>query len=118
MIDELTRQLDAIEENSIPNDAVETATMVYLVAKAEQDRLREIQSRAKVIISDVMAELDMDKISSQAGVASVSSASISVRYDTKALDALAASSDEIRRILAPHRKVTMRMGGLSIRAAK
>jgi hypothetical protein len=119
MIDELTRQMNIAEqESTIPNDAVETAIMVYLAAKAEQDRFKELQDRAKLIISDVMAELGMDKITTQAGVATVSSASKSVRYDTKALDALAASSDEIARILEPHRKETMRMGSLSIRAAK
>lgn len=118
MIEELARQLDVIEQDSTPNQATETAIMVFLVAKAEQDKLKEIQDRAKLIISDVMAETGEDKIKTQAGTALVSSASKSVRYDVKALDALSASNDEIRRILEPHRKETMRMGSLSIRAGK
>lgn len=118
MIHELTRQLDAIEQDSTPNQATETAIMVYLAAKAEQDKLKEIQDRAKLIISDVMAEAGTDKLKSQAGTATVSSASKSVRYDAKALDALLASSDEFRKVLEPHRKETMRMGSLSIRAGK
>lgn len=118
MIEELARQLDVIEQDSTPTEAVETAVMVFLVAKAEQDKLKQVQERAKLIISDVMAETGEDKIKTQAGIALVSSASKTVRYDTKALDALAASNDDLMRILEPHRKETMRMGSLSIRAAK
>ena len=36
-------------------------------------------------------------------------------YDTKALDALAASDDGIKRLLWPHRKETERAGSLTIR---
>ena len=118
LLDELQKQLDMVEADSTPEQATETAIMVYLAAKAEQEKLKEIQDRAKLIISDVMAESGTDKLKSQAGTASVSSASKSVRYDAKALDALLVSSEDFRRILEPHRKETMRIGSLSIRAAK
>jgi hypothetical protein len=43
---------------------------------------------------------------------------VSVSYDAKALDALAASSDEIARLLAPHRKQMERARTMRITAAK
>lgn len=41
--------------------------------------------------------------------------SVSASYDTKALDALCASSPQIAAVLAPHRRETVRSGALTIR---
>ena len=48
----------------------------------------------------------------------ITAPSVSVSYDAKALDALAASDDGIARLLAPHRKATERAGTMRIVAAK
>ena len=50
----------------------------------------------------------------EAGKASITAPSVSVSYDAKALDALAASDDGIARLLQPHRKMTERAGTMRI----
>lgn len=107
-----------LAQTGTPEASVESAIAVYQAASAEIDAYTAIKDAAKKLISDVMAETGQTAYSTKAGKVSVSAPSQRVNYDTKALDALAASSDEIARLLAPHRKVSEVPGGLRITAAK
>lgn len=101
-----------------PEAAVESAIMAYLAAKAQIDEYNRIADAAKKLIGDVMLETGATAYSTKAGKVSMTNASVSVSYDTKALDALIASSDEVRRMLEPHRKVSERAGTMRIVGAK
>ena len=117
MIAELETQLEQAQTMT-PEAAVESAIMVYLAAKAQIDEHNRIADAAKKLIGDVMLETGVTTYSTKAGKVSMTSASMSVSYDTKALDALLASSDEVRRMLEPHRKVSERAGTMRIVGAK
>jgi len=113
---ELTAALDAANTGT-PEQSVESAVAVYLAASAEIDAYTAVKDAAKKLISDVMAETGSTAYSTKAGKVSITAPSTSVTYDAKALDALAASSDEVARLLAPHRKVSERAGTMRIVAA-
>jgi transcriptional regulator with PAS, ATPase and Fis domain len=98
--------------------AVESAIMVYLAAKAEMDAYNHIADSAKKLIGDVMLETGVTAYTTKAGKVSMASASTVTSYDTKALDALIASSDEVRRLLEHHRKISERAGTMRIVGAK
>ena len=117
MIDELETKLAEVQTMP-PYAAVESAIMVYLAAKAQIDEYNRIADAAKKLIGDVMLETGVTACSTKAGKVSMTNASMSVSYDTKALDALIASSDEVRRMLEPHRKVSERAGTMRIVGAK
>lgn len=112
--------LAAIEsaQTQQPSAAVESAIMVYMACKAEVDAYTAVMDSAKKLISDVMAETGETAYATAAGKANVTAASVSITYDSKALDALTASSDDYARLLSPHRKVTERAGTLRIVGAK
>ena len=84
----------AAAQTGEPAQSVESAIAVYLGAKAQM------------------------AYTTKAGKASITAPSVSVSYDAKALDALAASDDGIARLLAPHRKATERAGTMRITASK
>lgn len=116
-IPELLTALDTATTGA-PELSAETAIAVYLAAKGEIDAYNVICDSAKKLIGDVMAETAQTAYSTKAGKVAITAPSTSVSYDAKALDALAASSDEIARLLAPHRKVSERAGTMRITAAK
>lgn len=101
-----------------PAQSVESAIAVYLGAKAQMDAYGEVADAAKKLIGDVMAETAQATYTTKAGKVSITAPSVSVSYDAKALDALAASDDGIARLLQPHRKTTERAGTMRIVAAK
>ena len=117
MIDELETKLAEVQ-TILPDAAVESAIMVYLAAKAEMDAYSRIADSAKKLIGDVMLETGVTAYATKAGKVSMTSASVVTSYDTKALDALLASSDEVRRLLEPHRKLSERAGTMRIVGAK
>ena len=101
-----------------PAQSVESAIAVYLGAKAQMDAYSEVADAAKRLITDVMTETAQTAYTTKAGKVSITAPSVSVSYDAKALDALAASDDGIARLLQPHRKTTERAGTMRIVAAK
>lgn len=98
--------------------AVETAIAVYQETKAQQDAWAAVGSAAKALIEEVMEETGRTSITTPAGKAQVTSPSVTITYDSKALEALCESSEELKRILSPHRKVSQRAGSLRITASK
>lgn len=117
MYSELTKALAAAQEGE-PSHSVESAIMIYQAAQNEIDRFQEIGKQAKQIIADVMAETGQTTYRTQAGSVSVSGASQTITYDSKALDALCRSMPDLAAVLEPHRKVTERAGSLRVTAAK
>ena len=101
-----------------PSAAVESAIMVYMACKAEIDAYTAVMDAAKKLIGNVMAETGETSYATKAGKATVTAPSVSVTYDTKALDALAASNDDYSRLLSPHRKVSERAGTMRVVGAK
>ena len=114
---ELFAALDTANTGT-PDASVESAIAVYLAAKGEIDAYNAVADAAKKLIGDVMAETGGTAYATKAGKVSITAPSVSVTYDAKALDALAVSSDEVARLLAPHRKVSERAGTMRIVAAK
>ena len=114
---ELYAALDTANTGA-PELSAETAIAVYLAASAEIDAYTAIKDAAKKLIGDIMAETAQTAYSTKAGRVSITAPSVSVSYDTKALDALAASNDDYARLLAPHRKQTERAGTMRITAPK
>lgn len=108
----------AAAQTGTPEQSVESAVTVYLLAKQRIDEYTAAADAAKKLISDVMAETAQTAYSTKAGKVSITAPSTSVSYDAKALDALTASSDEYARLLQPHRKVSERAGTMRIIAAK
>lgn len=95
--------------------ALENAVAVYKMATAKQESYAAVKDEAKHIISEIMAETGVTNYNTRAGKAYVTAAGVSVSYNTQALDALAASDDNLARILAPHRTVKERAGALTIK---
>lgn len=114
---ELMAALTAAQAGA-PDQSVESAVAVYLAAKGMMDAYGAVADAAKKLISDVMAETAQTAYTTRAGKVSITAPSQFVSYDAKALDALAASSDELARMLQPHRKVSERAGTMRIVAAK
>lgn len=95
-----------------PEQAVAIAIEVY---KDAGKYLKDIQASAKQIVTDIIVETGQDRWKSDAGQVYIGKPSVSVRYDTKALDALCASDDRIKRLLWPHRIESERVGSLTIK---
>ena len=98
-----------------PEQALENAAVEYKELASQIKGLEAAQKAVKQKISDIFVELGIDKAETVAGKIYVSAPALIVSYDTKALDALAASDDGIKRLLWPHRKETERAGSLTIR---
>ena len=95
--------------------AVERLVGIYKHGKSLQDAIGEVLNEVKSRLSDVMEETGEMEWSTESGKVYVSKPSVSVRYDTRALDALCESSDELARVLRPHRIVSERAGSMTIR---
>ena len=100
---------------SIPIDTVYDAITLYKEAKSVADRANAHAAAVKELIAVVLEETGEEGYSTPAGKCYMTKPGTSVRYDTKALDALRASSPEMARILDPHRTESERAGSLTIR---
>lgn len=105
-----------------PDAAATEAIAVVLAAKAGAETAAQpwadAGAEARRVLDGIMAETGITTYKTPAGDAYVPAPSTRVSYDAKALDALCASSDELARVLAPHRRETSVPGSLTIRAAK
>lgn len=95
--------------------ALDLAVGAYKQAAGYISRLEELQKEAKGLIAEIFTEIGTAEATTSAGRAYVTSASASVSYDAKALDALCKSNPQIAAILQPHRTVKERAGSLTIR---
>ncbi len=99
--------------------AVDNAVAVYKAAKQYSEQVAEpyraVMDEAKAMLTDIIVETGQMTWKSAAGQAFVPAAGMTVSYDAKALDALCASSPELKAILWPHRFEKERAGSLTIR---
>lgn len=99
--------------------AAERAILVYKDAKAAAADVvkpyEDVMANAKAVLTDIIAETGKMTWKVAAGQAFVPAAGMTVSYDAKALDALCASSPELKAILWPHRFEKERAGSLTIR---
>lgn len=114
---EATKLLDDIRSGMMPDSetALTNAITVYRELAARVKTIEAQQARAKETIIEIMQETGQVKAITPAGTAQFTADSVRVSYDTKALDALCASSAELCGILVPHRKETAVKGSLTIK---
>jgi len=96
--------------------AVDVAIGVYIEAGSAADAYKDVQAEAKRLLGEIMLETGQTQLAASCGTAKITDPSVRVSYDTKALDALRASSDEYARLLGPHRKETVVDGSMRITA--
>ena len=98
-----------------PEQSIEKAVAVYKEASDLQSMADEYRKGAKALIGEVMAETGETDYKTAEGRVYVTAPSQRVSYDTKALDALCASSADVARLLEPHRKVIQVAGTMTIK---
>ena len=114
----ILQKIDSGEEATI-DGAVTQAIKVYrqlAALKKEVDSyVGDIQGFAKGVVSDVMVEVGETDIKTPSGRAYIPAPGVSIKYDAKALDALAASDPQLKAVIDPHRIVSERPGNLTIK---
>ena len=113
-IAELRQQLDRVYGME-PDAAVERLIGIYKHAKSLQDALADIGKDAKEIMSEIMVETGVTDWSTASGKCYMSKPGISIRYDTKKLDALIAVDEKIADLLTPYRVEKERPGVMFIK---
>jgi hypothetical protein len=113
MIDKLTTALETPQATA--QDAVTNAMAVYSEASAFIDGYKIIQEWAKRIIEESIIETGQSAWESDFAKCYVTKPSLTVSYDSKALDILVASNTALARLIAPYRRETERAGSLTIR---
>lgn len=114
---EAIKVLDSIDAGELPDaeTALTNAITVYRELAARVKTIESQQTRAKQIVVEIMQETGQVKAITSAGTAQFTADSLRVSYDTKALDALCASSADLCGILLPHRKESAVKGSLTIK---
>lgn len=109
--------LDNIQAGKYANteDALSDAITVYRTIAADVKELEAQQARAKQIVAEIMQETGQTKAITPAGTAQFTAPSTRVSWDSKALDALCASSADLARLLTPHRAEKQVAGTLTIK---
>jgi hypothetical protein len=116
--DDLMAHLSEIEMGEDPETVVENAIVIYQQAMAEADRYQLLANSAKSLIATVMQETGVTAYNTRAGKAAVTSPSVSVSYDAKAIYILLHDDADLAMRIGPYRKVSERAGSLRITAAK
>ena len=98
--------------------ALATATAVYQDAANRIEQLQAVQAQAKQLITDIFVETGTTDARTPTAQVYVSRPGVTVSYDVKALDALAAADAEVAELLAPFRRQTERAGTLTIRSLR
>ena len=98
--------------------ALATPTAVYQDAANRIEQLQAVQAQAKQLITDIFVETGTTDARTPTAQVYVSRPGVTVSYDVKALDALAAADAEVAELLAPFRRQTERAGTLTIRSLR
>ena len=114
-IDELRDSLDDAYRQGDTDAAVEYLIGVYKAGKSYQDAIGEVMKEAKETLMEIMVETGKTDFKTDTGRVMITKPGVSVRYDTKALDRLAAQNPEAAAILSPHRIEKERAGTMTIR---
>ena len=98
--------------------ALATATAVYQDAANRIEQLQAVQAQAKQLITDIFVETGATDARTPTAQVYVSRPGVTVSYDAKGLDALAAVDLELAELLTPFRRQTERAGMLTIRSLR
>lgn len=108
-----------LDSGETTEQAMFCAVSVYKDAKGLAEGVakpfQQLMDMAKQQIADIMTETGVMTWKTANGNAYVPAPGMTVSYDAKALDALCASSPELKAILWPHRSEKERAGSLTIR---
>lgn len=96
-------------------NAIEIYKMAKEREKATSLPWKELQDKAKDIIQRAFQELGIDSLESDAGKAYIQPTYSQIKYDTRALDALCASTPQLKEMLWPHRQESERGGWIVVR---
>lgn len=106
-------------DNATTEQATDAAIAVYKQAKAESKTAAApwdaLADEAKAMLTDIIIETGITSFKTASGTAYVPAPGVTISYDAKALDALCASDDNIKRLLWPHRSEKERPGSLTVR---
>ena len=97
--------------------AIESAMSIHLMAAGHITALQAVQTEAKGLLSEIMAETGRTEMTTRVGKAYVSAPATVVAYDAKALDKASLLDPDLAAALRPFRKVSERAGSLTIRGA-
>ena len=110
-------QLATIYDRELqPAEAAAEAMTIYFEMGERIAELDVIRASAKLVISEVLAEIGADRLETAVGVAYVTAPSIRSSYDAKGLDKLAAAVPGLANVLAPYRTEREIAGTLTIRS--
>jgi hypothetical protein len=98
--------------------ALATAAAVYQDAANRIEQLQAVQAQAKQLITDIFVETGTTDARTPTAQVYVSRPSVTVSYDAKALDTLAAGDAEVAELLTPFRRQSERAGTLTIRSLR
>lgn len=102
--------------------AIDQASGAFLELANLIDTLKEIQTEAKILIAEAMAELNTEKLRTSAANIYYTSPGITTKYDTRGLDALCASlrttQPDVVAMIEAHRSENPRAGTLNIKGLK
>lgn len=96
-------------------EAAAHAIGIYRAAANQAAAMKTVQDAAKAAIGDLIAETGCERWDTEAGIAVLTSPSVRVTWDGKALDALCASNDDLARLLTPHRREAMVAGSVTVK---
>lgn len=104
---------------SPPDEAANIAVWAYKLAK-DRERIAlagyaEVKAEAKTIITDLMIELQVDRIETESGTAYVPRPGATVSYNAKELDRLCEADPTLAAQLSPYRVVKEVPGSLTVR---
>ena len=106
-------------DDASTEQATDAAIAVYKQAKAEAKSVSApwdaLADEAKSVLTDIITETGVTSFKTASGMAYVPAPGVTISYDAKALDALCASDDQLKRLLWPHRSEKERPGSLTIR---
>ena len=103
--------------NLPPTEAAREALGIYLDLGARMAELEALRVSAKNVVADVLAELGVTGLETDAGLCYTPKDSVRVSYDTKALDRLAAERPDLAEVLGPCRTEKTVAGALTVRPA-
>ncbi len=117
-LNELKTWLERVRAQSPTTEAaIESAIAIHLKAAGDITALQAVQTEAKGLLAEIMAETGRTEMTTRVGKAYVSAPSQIVTYDAKLLDKASLLDPELAAALAPYRKVSERAGSLTIRGA-
>ena len=117
-LNELKTWLERARSQSPTTEAaIESAMSIHLMAAGHITALQAVQTEAKGLLSEIMAETGRTEMTTRVGKAYVSAPATVVAYDAKALDKASLLDPDLAAALRPFRKVSERAGSLTIRGA-